>query len=180
MLRALFSSLRRFRKDKRGVSALEFALIAPVMVAMYLGAAELTMALTADRKVTGAATAVADLITQDEFISDAELADIYAAGDAIIFPNDPAGLTLRITSIRMDIEGEVFVDWSDARGLTPLTTDSMPTLPDGLLAPMNSIVMVEANYPFQGPFPDESGPLMTLSDTAYLRPRRSAWVRRED
>jgi Flp pilus assembly protein TadG len=42
------------------VSALEFALIAPVLLAMYLGAAQMTMALSADRKVTGAATSVAD------------------------------------------------------------------------------------------------------------------------
>lgn len=178
MLRAIRSLIQRFRHDARGVSALEFALIAPVMLAMYLGAAELTMALTADRKVTGAATAIADLVTQDDLLSNTELADIYSAGDAIIFPNDPSVLSVRITSIRMDIDGNIFVDWSEARGLTPLNTESLPPLPNGLLAPMNSIVMVEAQYPFQGPFPKESGPLMTLSDTAYLRPRRSAWVRR--
>ncbi len=177
-MRALLAIVRRFGRDRRGVSALEFALIAPVMVAMYLGAAEMTMALTADRKVTGAATSVADLVTQDDLITNAELADIYAAGDAILFPNDPADLSIRITSIRMDIDGDVFVDWSEARGLTPLDTGSLPALPNGLLAPMNSIIMVEVRYPFQGPFPDESGPLMTLSDTAYLRPRRSPWVRR--
>lgn len=178
MLRALLDAARRFRRDASGVSALEFALIAPVMVAMYLGAAEMTMALTADRKITGSATAVADLVTQDDLITDAELADIYAAGDAIIFPNDPSELSIRITSIRMDINGDVFVDWSEARGLTPLDTGSLPDLPNGLLAPMNSVIMVEARYPFHGPFPKDSGPLLTLSDTAYLRPRRSAWVRR--
>ena len=178
MLRALLAAARRFRHDVRGVSALEFALIAPIMVAMYLGAAEMTMAMTADRKVTGAATAIADLVAQDDFITNAELADIYAAGDAIMFPNDASGLSIRITSIRMDIDSEIFVDWSEGRGLPPLDTDSLPPLPGGLLAPMNSIIMVEATYPFQGPFPEESGPLMTLSDTAYLRPRRSAWVRR--
>ena len=178
MLRAAVIALHRFGRDVRGVSALEFALIAPVMVAMYLGAAEMTMALTADRKVTGAATAVADLVTQDDLITNAELTDIYAAGDAIVFPNDPSNLAIRITSIRMDVDGDIFVDWSEARGLAPHDTGSLPPLPDGLLAPMNSIIMVEANYPFQGPFPSESGPLLTLSDTAYLRPRRSPWVRR--
>ena len=54
--------LCRFMGDRRGVSAVEFALIAPIMVAMYLGAAELTQVLTLDRKVTSAANAVADLV----------------------------------------------------------------------------------------------------------------------
>jgi Flp pilus assembly protein TadG len=180
MMRALASPLQRFKRDTRGVSALEFALIAPVLLAMYLGAAQMTLALSADRKVTGAATSVADLVTQDDVITNAELADIYAAGDAIIFPNDPTNLSFRITSIRMDVDGEVFVDWSDARGMVPLSTNSLPTLPDGLLAPMNSIIMVEARYPFQGPFAKSAAPLLTLSDTAYLRPRRSSWVRRSN
>jgi Flp pilus assembly protein TadG len=179
ILGALLAAAGRFHRDTRGVSAVEFALIAPVMLVMYLGAAEMTMALTADRKVTGSATAVADLVTQDDVITNAELADIYAAGDAIVFPYDPDNLSIRITSIRMDIDGDVFVDWSEGRGLAPLDDDSLPDLPDGLLAPMNSIIMVEARYPFQGPFPKTTvEPLVTLSDTAYLRPRRSAWVRR--
>lgn len=178
MLR-LSSFLTRFRRDMRGVSAVEFALIAPVMLALYMGAAQMTAALNADRKVTGAANAVADLIAQDDFVTNGELADIYAAGDAILFPNDPADLALRITSIRMDADGEVFVDWSEGRGLSARGPDDVPDLPDGLLAPMNSIIMVEAQYPFNGPLPKESGPLVTLGDTAYLRPRRSAWVRRQ-
>ncbi len=178
MIRQLLAPLARFKRDARGVSALEFALIAPVLIAMYLGSAEMTMALTADRKVTNATTAVADLVTQDDLITNAELEDIYAAGDAILFPNDPTSLSFRITSVRMDTDGEIFVDWSEGRGVEPHTTDSLPDMPDGLLAPLNSIIMVEASYPYNGPFPDESGPLMTLSDTAYLRPRLSAWVRR--
>jgi Flp pilus assembly protein TadG len=179
MITRLVDRLRGFARDARGVSAVEFALIAPVMLALYLGAAQMTAALNADRKVTGAANAVADLVAQDDFVTDGELDDIYAASDAIVFPNDPADLALRITSIRMDADGEVFVDWSEGRGLSARGQDEVPELPDGLLAPMNSIVMVEAQYPFNGPFPKESGPLVTLSDTAYLRPRRSAWVRRQ-
>jgi Flp pilus assembly protein TadG len=170
---------RRFASDKHGVSAVEFALIAPVMLALYMGAAQMTAALNADRKVTGAANAVADLIAQDDFVTNDELADIYAAGDAILFPNDPSNLGLRITSIRMDADGDVFVDWSEGRGLNARGPDEVPVLPDGLLAPMNSIVMVEAQFPFHGPLPTGSDPLVTLGDTAYLRPRRSAWVRRQ-
>jgi Flp pilus assembly protein TadG len=178
-MKTLRAALSRLCRDTRGVSALEFALIAPVLIATYLGAAQMTMAVSADRKVTAATNAVADLVAQDDFLTHAELSDIYAAGDAIIFPNDPTNLSVRITSVRMTVDGDVIVDWSEGRGTDPLTTDTLPTMPPGLLAPMNSVVMVEMRYPFSGPFPDESGPLLTLSDTAYLRPRRSAWVRRQ-
>lgn len=176
---ALFTLLARLRRDRRGVSAVEFALIAPVMVAMYLGAAELTSALTVDRKITGVANAVADLVAQDDFVTDAEMDDIHAAAAAILAPNRSDTLSLRITSVRMDAEGEIFVDWSESETMPPLTTDTLPPLPGGLLAPMNSIVMVEALYPYRTPFHTTIEGAFTLTDTAYLRPRRSPWVRRQ-
>ncbi|MFP4519226.1 MAG: TadE/TadG family type IV pilus assembly protein [Oceanicaulis sp.] len=158
---------------------MEFALIAPVMIAMYLGSAELTQALTMDRKVTGAANAVADLVAQDDFVTDAEMDDIKAAAAAILAPARSDTLALRITSVRMDADGDVFVDWSESDTLPALTDDTLPALPQGLLSPMRSIVMVEATYPFQSAFQRTIKSEITLADTAYLRPRRSPWVRRE-
>lgn len=179
-MRRALAPLFRFIKDRRAVSAVEFALIAPVMVAMYLGAAELTQALTVDRKVTSAANAVADLVAQDDFVTDDELNDILAAANAILAPYPPGPLSLRITSVRMDADGEVFVDWSDSATMAPHDDDSLPTMPPGLLAPMSSVVMVEALYPYEGPFNASFDAPITLTDIAYLRPRRSPWVRREN
>ncbi|XBQ14824.1 MAG: TadE/TadG family type IV pilus assembly protein [Oceanicaulis sp.] len=176
MKRAL-TLLAEFGRAREGVSAVEFALIAPVMVAMYLGSAELTQLLTADRKVTGASNVVADLVAQDDFVTDNDLADVYEAGEAVLAPYDGAQLALRITSVRMNADGEIFVDWSEGRGLQPIDTDDLPDLPEGLLAPMNSIVMVEAQYVYSSPL-KYNGDGWTLTDTAYMRPRRSPWVRR--
>lgn len=174
----LIRSFLTFVRDKRGVSAVEFALLAPFMIALYLGSVQLTLGLTADRKVSQVANSVADLVTQDDFVTDEDLTDIYAAADAILNPFDTAPLSLRITSVRMDADGEIFVDWSEGDGMTPLDTDSLPELPDGLIAPMNSIIMVEANYVFSTNLGELTKTPITLSDTAYLRPRRGPWVRR--
>jgi len=73
----------------------------------------------------------------------------------------------------------VFVDWSESETMAPLDTDSLPTMPAGLLAPMSSVVMVEALYPYASPFNSSIETPITLTDTAYLRPRRSPWVRRQ-
>jgi len=177
-MRQVFRLFTALKRDRHGVSAVEFALLAPFMIALYLGSVQLTLGLTADRKVSQVANSVADLVTQDDFVTDSDLVDIYAAADAILNPFNPAPLALRITSVRMDADGEVFVDWSEGDGTTPHDTDSLPDLPEGLMAPMNSIIMVEATYRFSTNLGELTKTPITLSDTAYLRPRRGPWVRR--
>ena len=51
----MITLLHRLGRDRRGVSAVEFALIAPAMIAFYFGLAEITQALLAvepDARVT--------------------------------------------------------------------------------------------------------------------------------
>ena len=45
-------AFRRFGRDRRGVSAVEFAFMAPVMIGLYLGCAEISDGVAADRKVS--------------------------------------------------------------------------------------------------------------------------------
>ena len=42
----------RFARDQRGVSAVEFALVAPLMITLYLGCVEISQGVGVDRKVT--------------------------------------------------------------------------------------------------------------------------------
>jgi Flp pilus assembly protein TadG len=60
---ALRRRLLRCVQDERGVSAVEFALLLPLMVTLYLGGVEISQGLTIDRKVTLVARTVADLAT---------------------------------------------------------------------------------------------------------------------
>lgn len=51
----------RFRGDARGVAAIEFALVLPLLVVIYFGLTELVRAVDTGRKITLYARAVADL-----------------------------------------------------------------------------------------------------------------------
>ena len=53
-----------FAGDTKGVSAVEFALVLPLMLTLYLGGAELAQAISASRKVTLVSRTVADLAAQ--------------------------------------------------------------------------------------------------------------------
>jgi len=172
------ASLARFARDRRGVSAVEFALIAPLLIAMYLGAAQLSLALSADRKVSNAALVVADLTAQRGTVNNAELADYFAAGRAMAAPFNAAGLALRVSSVRMHEDGQIFLAWSQADGMAPAA--AAPALPDGLLVPGGSVIVVEAEMPFTTAFGDLFSSPVTLRDSALLRPRRSGHVSNTD
>lgn len=178
MISVLSNLTRRLQRDDRGVSAVEFALIAPVMVLLYLGMVEVSMALSADRKVTNAASALADLVAQDDVITDDEMVDILNAGSAIIQPFGDENFAVRITSVSMSLTGEVEVDWSDARGMTARAAGSEPTLPGGVLSAGRSVIWVEVTYAYQAPFEEITGSF-DIAEEFYLRPRQSLIVSRE-
>ena len=48
--------LRRFVDDRRGVGAIEFAIVAPLLIMAYVGAFEVSVAITALRKVSRASS----------------------------------------------------------------------------------------------------------------------------
>ena len=65
--------LKHLIKDRRGAAAVEFAFIAPVMILMYYGLAELTQAMMADRRASHVASAIGDLVAQDTAINTTEI-----------------------------------------------------------------------------------------------------------
>ena len=72
--------------DRRGTAAVEFAFVAPVMILLYYGLAELTQGMIADRKASHVASAIGDLVAQDTQVNTAEMDDIFNVGKAVIAP----------------------------------------------------------------------------------------------
>ena len=65
--------LRRLIGDERGVSAVEFAMLLPLMLTLYLGAVEVSQGIGADRKVTLTARTIADLVSQVSSIGNSDM-----------------------------------------------------------------------------------------------------------
>ncbi len=78
--------LRRFRGDRRGVSAVEFALVAPVMIGLYFGVVEVSDGVSASRKVSLAAATVANLSAQVSTISSSDMSNKRHTLFAFILP----------------------------------------------------------------------------------------------
>ena len=164
---------RKFRRDRRGVSAVEFALIAPLLIMIYFSLAELCQAMLAERKVAHAASAVGDLVAQVSTVSASDLTDIYAAAGSVMTPYSTTPLKIRITSVTADASDKTTVAWSQGSGLTGLPTGSTVVLPANLLPANQTLIMSEVQYAYTSPLDYWFKSAVNFDQTYYLRPRVS-------
>ena len=79
---------RSLRRDERGVSAVEFAMLLPLMLSLYLGAVEISQGISADRKVTLTTRTVADLVSQVSSINNSDMSNSLNAASTVMAPFD--------------------------------------------------------------------------------------------
>jgi Flp pilus assembly protein TadG len=174
---SLIGSLRgkvaRFARDKRGVSAVEFAIILPFMATLYLGGTAITQAIIAKRKVVLVTHTVGDLVARDNQITNAEMTAIFDAAKAVFAPYSWSTLLkIKVSSVNVNAAGTATVGWGDAFQDTARAVGSGVTLPPGLNTPSTSVIWAEVSYNFTPPVGGAfTGGTMTLTDQIYIRPR---------
>lgn len=172
------SRKRSLAKSEDGISAVEFALIAPLMAIIYFGCIELSIMMTLDRKVTGATAALGDLTSRASSVNNDELADIIEASRMVMQPNDMAGARIRITSL-YDDDGDAKVAWSDGCNLGAYAVDQEITIPANLIPEDGTLIMAEIEYDYNSNIGYFFSSAKELSDTFYLRPRRVDEITRD-
>lgn len=168
--------LRRLAGDRRGVSAVEFALLAPIMIAFYFGLAEFCQGFMAQKRMGHASAMVADLVSQTDLITPAQIDDIFEIGGLIMKPFAATTLKLRISQVTRDSNGVAKVSWSRGKGWTARAKDQVVTLPTGLIENGESIIMSEATYDYDSPVDYLMPAITRFSHTYYLRPRLTEQV----
>jgi len=115
--------------DRRGVSAVEFALIAPVLIVIFMGLSDLTTATLAQLHVNRAAEGTADVVATEQNLAQADMVNMLNAADYFMTPYTSTPLSVRITDIYYDgnqshTYGEVY--WSCAMNGSSSTTTYTP------------------------------------------------------
>lgn len=167
MRRGLFS---RLGNDDRGVSAVEFAMLAPVLIAFYFGMAEFCQGFMAQKRMGHVSAMVADLVAQEETVATATLDDVFEIGGLIMKPFPTAALKQRVSSVTRTA-GVAKVDWSRGDGMDPRAVDSTITLPADLIADGESVIVSEATYDYDSPVDYFMPAITRFSHIYYLRPR---------
>jgi Flp pilus assembly pilin Flp len=179
--------LARVRRDTRGVAAVEFGFIVPIMFFLFVGTIEFSQALTVDRRLTLAASSTADLIARapnsgltpeqvdrdlkivEQLIAPYEIQRLYVKVMSIIAAGTPGNPSVLIYT----------VDWSrDNNAGTPHPRgEQYQEIPEGLLVAGESVIVSEATYNYT--------PLIfnyfitsafNMTERFFLKPRNSSCV----
>jgi Flp pilus assembly protein TadG len=164
---------RRFVQDTSGVSAVEFALVLPLMLTLYLGSTEVSQAIAANRKVTLVSRTVADLSSQVSTINNSSMTDILNASAAIVSPFSTANLKVTVSCVAIDSTGKATVTWSDTLNGTTHGVGSAVTLPAALNIANTALVWSEVQYTYKPTIGYVITGTLTLKDQMYMRPRLS-------
>src|ERR1700687_4907419 len=80
----ILTRIARFLRDPRGVSAVEFAFVFPVLVLLFLGGTAMTQGVVLKRKTTLVTRTVGDLVSQYPQIVDTDMTAIMSGATAAI------------------------------------------------------------------------------------------------
>ena len=168
--------LRRFQDDKRGVSAVEFAMLLPLMVTLYIGGVEVSSAIAVDRKVTLVARTVGDLVAQSTSVNATDMTNILNAASSVVQPYSPSLIQVTVSRVDVDANSVAKVVWSKTLNGTARAVNSTVTLPAALNSANSSLIWAESQYAYTPTIGYVITGTMTLKDQIYMRPRLSDTV----
>jgi Flp pilus assembly protein TadG len=168
--------LRRLAKAKDGLAAVEFALLLPVMIILFFGVVEVSLALGCRADVANVASTVADLVAQESAMTPTDMTNVFDAADAILYPYSTSAAKITVTSIAYNTTTQSLtsgtVAWSCTQGGTARATNSTVSLPSGLMTANGSVIMSEITYSYQSPTTKVITGTLSMANTFYTKPRR--------
>ena len=174
---------RRLARSEDGVALIEFALVFPLLISLFLGMVEFSEAFAVSRKLSNAAATVSDLVAQMPSVTTNDLNDIAQVAETLMAPYGANNLGLVITSVEANADNTATTaGWSyvHGTGASARTGGSAVTLPTGLTEPNASVILAETTYQFRPTIGLYLTGVITLRGQAYFRPRSVEMVMKTD
>lgn len=170
-------ALRAFWRDRKGTGAIEFAILAPLLIMTYVSSFEISLGFSVSRKVARASASVSDILTQQTSVDKATLDGMNDVVKSIMTPYALTNYSLKMTGIKVLAAGSGVVTWSrdQAKG-TPYKPGDIVTVPTDISTTNTFIVRSELVVPhelllFTMGLGANNASTINLSNTYYYRQR---------
>lgn len=173
-------TIRRCLADERGVSAIEFALILPLLVLFSVGTIDVSRLIVLTMKLQSAAFTLADLSARIDKRETATLGNVFLAIDQVVKPFDFAGKGRAIvTSVQSPSQDNApSVAWQcSGKGLLLATSGigqvgRSALIPAGLdIRKGETVIAAEVYFNFTPLFGIGLLPARVIRQVAYFKPR---------
>ena len=165
-----------------GMAAVEFSLILPILVLLWIGGVEVTQALSVDRRLNNLASSIGDLVARSKIITYSDVDKIFDLGPGAMYPFckteavcNTKGLKMRVTAVKMDDANPAngTVAWSRAQGITVYSDNqSMNSIvPVTLRVANTQVIMAEVYMPYTPAIGKVIVGTKNLSDRMFFVPR---------
>jgi Flp pilus assembly protein TadG len=165
-----------------GHAAMEFIIVLPLLLALYLGVQEAVGAVSANRKIAEIVATTADLLGRKIAVDTAALDGISAIAMSSMAPYPAKSLTLFMYGITFDGLKNARLCWSSAFEVIsdrPVQFTKIPApaldfendVQSALRIKDSSLIVVKSSYQYASPFDFILKGTFRLSQTAYSTPR---------
>jgi Flp pilus assembly protein TadG len=168
--------LRAFMTDSRAIAAVEFALVAPIMLVMLAGEYALCDAMTIKRRLSNTAHTLGDLVARQSVLSGSDLTTLINASAQIAAPCAAANLSVIVAQLSTDASGHTTVSWSRALNGVALTTGANVTPPAGMAKANTAMIYTSVTYSYSSVVGQSLLGRSNLNSDFYINPRVAASV----
>ena len=173
---------RNLGHNQSGLAAVEFALILPIMLLLFLGSFETTNLVLAYMKLEASAETAADLVAQTRVnivLQSSDFTNITNAAEQVLSPLPTSGTLLQIAFASVTYNtGSAVIDWhTEVNSATAITTANIPNnvsltnLGNQASGSTDSVIIVRLTYSYSSPFTYVLSSSYTLTESAFNRPR---------
>lgn len=173
---ALARLYRRFLASTRGIAAVEFGIMLPVLVLMFLASIDAGRAIAIYMKVRAATYALDAITNQYTTIEAADMQAILGATSVILQPYSSSPVQVVITQVAISGNGTATVNWSTSLNASALAVGEAVTVPSSFATPNSYVILGQVSYTYTPLFIYFIKNAITLSDSLFVTPRSSTCV----
>jgi Flp pilus assembly protein TadG len=170
---------RQFVCATRGVAAIEFALILPALVVMFLASIDAGRAIAIYMKVRSATYTVAAITNQYETIQSSDMTSIFGATSLVLAPYSTTPAAITVSQIKVSSATKAKVNWSDTLNGTALKKNASVMVPGNFASCASYpcyLIYGQVTYKYTPLFGLFAPSTITLSDDLYVTPRVSECI----
>ena len=172
-----FHRIRRWAVSRRGVAAVEFALVTPFIMMLSLAGADLTIFMRTKMRVDEIATQTALNVTQYSNLYDGDFTGLFNAAQAVGGTTPVTGLlgATIITGIVTDSNDRQTIAWQKKstqavpHSLFGTTVGATPVLPNNYLMPKNSTLIAVEVFTSTSPWVLSASLMSGAGNATWLR-----------